>query len=141
MDIKAQIQRDRIEAMKTGQSERKATLDYILGEIQKKEKDPSAKGDIAASVIAAYIKSLREFIEQHKADKPEICAKYEAEIAMLQAYLPRQLSEAELRAEIEALRATGLDKKGLIMKALKEKHSTAVDGKLAATLLDQMGIK
>jgi uncharacterized protein YqeY len=141
MDIKAQIQRDRIEAMKTGQSERKATLDYILGEIQKKEKDPSAKGDIAASVIAAYIKSLREFIEQHKADKPEICAKYEAEIAMLQAYLPRQLSEAELRAEIEALRATGLDKKGLIMKALKEKHGTAVDGKMATTLLDQMGIK
>jgi len=141
MDIKAQIQRDRIEAMKTGQSEKKATLDYILGEIQKKEKDPSAKGDIAASVIAAYIKSLREFIEQHKADKPEICAKYEAEIAMLQAYLPRQLSEAELRAEIEALRATGLDKKGLIMKALKEKHGTAVDGKMAATLLDQMGIK
>lgn len=141
MDIKAQIQRDRIEAMKTGQSEKKATLDYILGEIQKKEKDPSAKGDIAASVIAAYIKSLREFIEQHKADKPEICAKYEAEIAMLQAYLPRQLSEAELRAEIEALRATGLDKKGLIMKALKEKHGTAVDGKMATTLLDQMGIK
>lgn len=141
MDIKAQIQRDRIEAMKTGQSEKKATLDYILGEIQKKEKDPSAKGDIAASVIAAYIKSLREFIEQHKADKPEICAKYETEIAMLQAYLPRQLSEAELRAEIEALRATGLDKKGLIMKALKEKHGTAVDGKMAATLLDQMGIK
>ncbi|MCX7625764.1 MAG: GatB/YqeY domain-containing protein [Candidatus Sumerlaeaceae bacterium] len=140
MDIKAQIQRDRISAMKAGQTERKATLDYILGEIQKKEKDPNAKGDIAVSVIAAYIKSLREFIEQHKSSKPDVCAKYEAEIAMLQEYLPRQLSESELREEIEKLRASGLNKKGLIMKALKENHGAAVDGKVAAALLDAMGI-
>jgi len=141
MDIKAQIQRDRIAAMKAGERDRKATLDYILGEIQKKEKDPSAKGDVAVSVISAYIKSLREFIETHGATRPEVCAKYEAEIALLQAYLPRQLSEEELRAEIEALRAEGVDKKGLIMKALKEKHGGAVDGRLAAALLDAMGIR
>ncbi len=141
MDIKSQIQRDRIEAMKAGQTARKATLDYILGEIQKKEKDPNAKGDIATAVISAYIKSLREFIEQHKESKPDVCAQYEEEIAMLQSYLPRQLSEDELRAEIEALRASGLDKKGLIMKALKEKHGAAVDGKLAACLIDAMGIR
>ncbi|MGB9691063.1 MAG: GatB/YqeY domain-containing protein [Candidatus Sumerlaeaceae bacterium] len=141
MDIKSQIQRDRIAAMKAGESARKATLDYILGEIQKKEKDPNAKGDIAAAVISAYIKSLREFIEQHQASKPEVCAQYAAEITMLQEYLPRQLSEDELRAEIQALRAAGLDKKGLIMKALKEKHGAAVDGKLAAALLDALGIR
>ena len=34
MDIKQQIQKDRIEALKAGQGERKGTLDYILGEIQ-----------------------------------------------------------------------------------------------------------
>ncbi len=141
MDIKAQIQRDRIAAMKAGEAERKATLDYILGEIQKKEKDPNAKGDIAVAVISAYIKSLREFIEAHKASKPEVCAKYEAEIAMLQEYLPRQLSAEEIRAEVEALRAAGIDKKGLIMKALKEKHGPAVDGKLAAAMIDSLGIR
>lgn len=141
MDIKAQIQRDRIAAMKAGQTERKATLDYILGEIQKKEKDPNAKGDLAVAVISAYIKSLREFIEAHSGSKPDVCAKYEAEIAMLQEYLPRQLSADEIRAEIEALRAAGLDKKGLIMKALKEKHGAAVDGKLAATIIDALGIR
>jgi uncharacterized protein YqeY len=141
MDIKAQIQRDRIEALKKGDAARKATLDYILGEIQKKEKDPQAKGDLAVAVISAYIKSLREFIEVHKDSRPEVCSRYEAEIAMLQGYLPRQLSEAELRAEIEALRASGIDKKGLIMKALKEKHGAAVDGKAAAALLDSMGIR
>ena len=141
MDIKAQIQSDRIAAMKAGETERKATLDYILGEIQKKEKDPHTKADIAAAVISAYIKSLREFIELHKQDRPEVCAKYETEIAMLLEYLPRQLSEEELIREIQSLVAGGTGKKGLIMKVLKEKHGAAVDGRMAATLLDRMGIR
>lgn len=141
MDIKTQIQRDRLEAMRSGQADRKATLDYILGEIQKKEKDPNAKGDIATSVITAYIKSLREFISQHGGAKPDLCARYEAEIALLRSYLPEELSEEQLRREIERLRESGIDKKGAIMKALKEKHGAAVDGKTAAALLDAMGIR
>ncbi|AXA34895.1 MAG: hypothetical protein D6691_12665 [Candidatus Hydrogenedentota bacterium] len=141
MDIKTQIQKDRIEALKLGQTQRKATLDYILGEIQKKEKDPNAKGDVAVAVIKAYIKSLREFIDAHRSERPEVCRQYEEEIELLTNYLPRQLSEAELRAEIEALRASGVEKKGLIIKALKEKHGAAVDGKLASEILDSMGIR
>lgn len=141
MDIKTQIQKDRIEALKLGQTQRKATLDYILGEIQKKEKDPNAKGDVAVAVIKAYIKSLREFIDAHRSERPEVCRQYDEEIELLANYLPRQLSEAELRAEIEALRASGVDKKGLIIKALKEQHGAAVDGKLASEILDSMGIR
>lgn len=141
MDIKTQIQKDRIEALKLGQTQRKATLDYILGEIQKKEKDPNAKGDVAVAVIKAYIKSLRGFIDAHRSERPEVCRQYEEEIELLTNYLPRQLSEAELRAEIEALRASGVEKKGLIIKALKEKHGAAVDGKLASEILDSMGIR
>lgn len=141
MDIKAQIQKDRIEALKAGQPERKATLDYILGEIQKKEKDPSAKGDFAAAVISAYIKSLREFIEQHSASHPAQAEKFRAEISLLEAYLPKQLTEDELRAEIGAMAAAGEARKGTIMKALKEKHGAAADGKRAAAILDEMGIK
>ena len=141
MDIKAQIQKDRIAALKSGQADRKATLDYILGEIHKKEKDPAAKADIATSVIVAYLKSLREFIDQHGGERPETCDKYRAEIALLEAYLPRQLSDDELQMAIKELCAAGTDKKGLVMKALKEKHGAAVDGRRAAALLDAMGIK
>jgi uncharacterized protein YqeY len=141
MDIKTQIQKDRIEALKAHETERKATLDYILGEIQKKEKDPNAKGDVAIASISAFIKSLREFIEQHGAQRPEQSANYQAEIELLEKYLPRQLSNEELRGEIEAMRSSGETRKGMIMKALKEKHGAAVDGKRAASLLEEMGIK
>lgn len=141
MDIKAQIQKDRIEAMKAGQGERKATLDYVLGEIQKKEKDPEAKGDIATAVISSYLKSLRELIAQHGAERPEQAARYQAEVDLLTAYLPRQLSDDEIRAEAEAIRATGEERKGMVMKALKEKHGAALDGRRAMTLLEAMGFK
>lgn len=141
MDIKAQIQKDRIEALKAGQGERKATLDYILGEIQKKEKDPSAKGEVATAIIVAFLKSLREFIELHGESKPETAATYRAEIELLEKYLPKQLGDDELRAEIDSLRAAGTDKRGLVMKALKEKHGAAVDGRRAAAILDELGIR
>lgn len=141
MDIKAQIQKDRIEALKAGQAERKATLDYVLGEIQKKEKDPSAKGDVATPIITAYLKSLRDFIEQHGGEKADQAAKYQAEIELLTAYLPKQLTDDEIRAEAEAIRATGEERKGMVMKALKEKHGAALEGRHAMSVLDQMGFK
>jgi uncharacterized protein YqeY len=118
MDIKAQIQKDRIEAMKAREADKKAVLDYILGEIQKKEKDPSAKGDIAVASISAYVKSLREFIEQHGATRGDEAAKYQREIEILGAYLPKQLSDDEIRAAVIEIQAGGESRKGMIMKAL-----------------------
>jgi uncharacterized protein YqeY len=141
MDIKAQIQKDRIEAMKSRDADKKGVLDYILGEIQKKEKDPSAKGDVAVASIVAYVKSLREFIDQHGATRPEEAAKYQKEIEVLAAYLPKQLSDDEIRAAITEIQASGESRKGMIMKALKEKHGAALEGRRATALLDEMGIK
>lgn len=142
MDIKSQIQKDRIEALRNKQPERKATLDYILGEIQKKEKDLSSKGDIAVAVISAYLKSLREFIETHGEARPEEARKYQAEIDFLEPYLPKQLSDEEIRAEVQQLLDDGVEpRKGMIMKALKEKHGAALDGRRATAILDEMDIK
>lgn len=141
MTVKERIQQDRIAALRAGEGTRKATLDYILGEIQKKEKDPAAKGDLGTAVIQAYLKSLREYLNQHREADPVRAAQYDAEIALLTAYLPAQLSADEIRAEAEVLIAAGTTKKGLIMKALKEKHGAALDGQLAAALLTEMGIQ
>jgi hypothetical protein len=141
MDIKAQITKDRIAALKAGEAEKKATLDYILGEIQKKEKDPSAKGDIATAVIVAYLKSLREFNDQHGHDRPVQAEQYKREIAMLEEYLPKQMTDDEIRAAARELTEAGETRKGLVMKALKEKHGAALDGRRAATVLDELGLK
>ena len=141
MDIKAEIQKDRIAALRAGESEKKAVLDYILGEIQKKEKDPNSKGDIGSASIMAYIKSLREFIDLHGAARPGEATKYQKEIEILTAYLPKQLTDDDIKAGVAELQANGIAAKGLIMKALKEKHGAAMDGRRAAILLDEMGVK
>jgi uncharacterized protein len=141
MDIKEQIQKDRMAALRAGESDRKALLDYILGEIQKKEKDPSAKGDFGSASIMAYIKSLREFIDQHGAERAGEAVKYQKEIDILTAYLPKQLTDEEIKAGVAELQAGGVVAKGMIMKALKEKHGAGLDGRRAAILLDELGVK
>jgi len=141
MDIKEQIQKDRIAALRAGESDRKALLDYILGEIQKKEKDPSAKGDFGSAAIMAYVKSLREFIDQHGAARADEAVKYQKEIDILTAYLPKQLTDDEIKAGVAELQAGGVVAKGMIMKALKEKHGAGLDGRRAAILLDELGVK
>ena len=89
----------------------------------------------------AYLKSLREFIEQHGSQRAAEAAKYQAEIELLQKYLPTQLTDDEIRAEAQLLVDSGNDKRGMVMKALKEKHGAAIDGKRAMAVLEQMGLK
>lgn len=136
--IREQIQKDRIAAMKAKDSGRKEVLDYILGELQKSEKDPKAKGDAAVGVIKAYVKSLKDFIAQHGEGRPEEAAKYQKEIDILMVYLPRQLSDEEVRAEVKGLVESGVSAKGQIMAELKKRHGAALDGRRAAEIAGEM---
>lgn len=129
MSIKERIQKDRIAALKSGDRELKGLLDYILGELQKAEKDPSAKGDRDTAVIQAYIKSQRDNIKEYSVSKPEEAQRLQKEIDTLMTYLPTQLTDDEIRAEIKTLIEQGTTSRGLIMAALKQKHGAALDGR------------
>lgn len=141
MSLKEQIQKDRITALKNRDSVRKNALDYILGQVQTKEKDPNQSGDITTAVIVAYLKSLKDFIEQHGEARKEQAEAYRAEIVILEEYLPKQLSPEEIKSEVQNIQASGVTAKGLIMKNLKEKFGTGLDGRLAAKILDELGVK
>lgn len=84
------------------------------------------------------IKSRKDAIEQYRAGgREDAAAKEEQEIAVLAAYLPKQMDEAETKAAITALIAEmGLEGKkdfGKLMKELKARYPT-LDGKLASAL-------
>lgn len=132
--IKDRIAKDRIEALRAGDSERKAVLDYILGELQKAEKAPSARADAPVAVIKAYVKSLKDFIDQHGTGRPEQAAQYQKEIDIMMDYLPHQLSDEEVRAEVRALVDAGVSARGQIMAELKKRHGAALDGRRAAEI-------
>lgn len=90
-------------------------------------------------VVQKAVKSrLESAVEYEKGGRPETAEKERAEAAVLEAYLPQQLSEDELRATVAAKKAElGLASKkdmGQLIKAVMAEHGAAADGKLVSRL-------
>ena len=91
-------------------------------------------------VIASEIKRHKDSVEQYRAgNRQDLVDKEEAEIAILQTWLPAQLSEAELTALVDAaVKATGAAgprDMGKVMKALQPDVTGKADGKLVSELV------
>jgi uncharacterized protein YqeY len=70
-----------------------------------------------------------------QAGREDLVREHEVAVAIVESYLPKQLSENELRSEIEAItRDTGASDSGSIMKELGRRHAGRYDGKLASRL-------
>lgn len=126
MDLKLRLQNDIKTAMRGGDKLGLITLRMLSAAIKQREIDERIVLDDAqvVAVVEKLIKQRREAATQYEAgNRPDLAAKELAEIALLQAYLPEPLSEAELDALIEgALAETGaasIKDMGRIMAALK----------------------
>jgi uncharacterized protein YqeY len=111
MALKERIQEDVKAAMRAGEKERLATLRMILAGIKQREVDERIQLDDAQvmSVLEKMIKSRKESLVHFEAGgRADLVARESAEIALLQGYLPSQLSESEIDALIgAAIAATG----------------------------------
>jgi uncharacterized protein YqeY len=111
MTLKGQIQDDMKSAMKAGDKDRLKVVRLILAAIKQIEVDERKELDDAAvlSVLDKMVKQRRDSVSQFQAGGREDLAEIEnAEIAVLQQYLPEQLSAAELDELIaDAIAATG----------------------------------
>ncbi len=105
METKVQLEIALKEAMKAGDDVRKRTVRKALAAVRQVEIDKQVKLDEAAvlAIIQKEIKTRREAVEEARgANRPDIVAATEAEIVVLQAYLPQALSADELKALVEA---------------------------------------
>ncbi len=105
METKVQLEIALKEAMKAGNDVRKRTVRMVLAAVRQVEIDKQVKLDEAAvlAIIQKEIKTRREAVEEARgANRPDIVAATEAEIVVLQAYLPQALSADELKALVEA---------------------------------------
>ncbi|MBI4341398.1 MAG: GatB/YqeY domain-containing protein [Candidatus Omnitrophica bacterium] len=135
---------DRIEddyktAMKAGDRIRIDTLRLIKAGIQKvaidKRKDRLDDPEIL-QVLSQQAKQRRETIESAKqSNRQDILTQSEQELALLNSYLPQQLSEEALRKLIDDAIATVGKQQGPIMKDVMAKASGAADGKLVSRLV------
>ena len=134
MSIKDRLLEDIKGAMKTGDKARLKTLRMASAAIKQKEVDERIELD-DAQVLAVFekmVKQRRDSIEQYtEGGRPELAEAEEAEIVILQDYLPEQASEEEINALIdEALSqsdATGMAAMGGVMAALKPKLQGRAD--------------
>jgi len=146
VSLKTRITDDMKDAMRAHQAERLSTIRLLLAAIKQREVDERkelADADILA-VLDKMVKQRRDSIAQFEAGKRmDLVAKEQAEVAVLQEYLPQALSEAEIDAAIaEAIASTGAAGAagmGKVMGVLKGKLAgradmTVVSGKVKAKL-------
>jgi uncharacterized protein YqeY len=146
MSLKDQITDDMKTAMRARETERLGTIRLLLAAIKQREVDERVTLDDAAitAVIDKMIKQRKDSISQFQtAARDDLVAKEQAELSVLSAYMPEQLSaddiNAEIQAAVAATGAVGPQDMGKVMGVLKPKLAgradmTAVSGLVKAAL-------
>lgn len=125
-------------SMKAGDAPRTSTLRMILAKIKDADIAARPKGvdkisdEEVLSNLRAMVKSRRESVDLYRqGNRPELAAKEEAEIAVIEAFLPRQMEESDvLRAVADAVAETGatsIKDMGKVMAALRTKYAPTLD--------------
>jgi len=133
-------------SMKAGDAPRTSTLRMILARLKDVDIAARPKGidkvpdeDVVAT-LRGMVKSRRESVELYKqGNRPELAAKEEAEIAVIEGFLPQQMDEAAMQQAVaDAVAETGaasIKDMGKVMAALKAKHAAAMDMAKAGPLV------
>lgn len=147
--ILEQIQSDLKEAMKSGDQTRVSVLRFVLSAIKNKiiSNFGAAGGDLSEEeiiqVITKQAKERKESIEAFRsARREDLASKEEAELAIVNNYLPQQLSGEELekivQETITEIGAAGQADFGRVMKAVMEKVRGQADGNQVSGLVKKL---
>jgi len=117
----------------------KSALGYAAME---KKVDALSDGDFLA-VVQKEVKKRRDSAEQfEKGGRPELASKENLEITVLEAFLPKALTPAELEALVKAtiteLGAASKKEMGVVIKAVQAKAAGKADGRAISTLVGQL---
>ncbi|MBS0609867.1 MAG: GatB/YqeY domain-containing protein [Proteobacteria bacterium] len=142
MSLKDQITEDMKSAMRAKDSERLGTIRLLLAAMKQKEVDERVTLDDAAviAIVDKLIKQRKDSITAFEgAGRQDLADKEKAELAVLQAYLPTRMSEAEILQAVQAivaeLGATGPGDLGKVMGAVKARLAGKADmGQVSAAV-------
>ena len=128
MSLKDQITEDMKTAMRAKDSERLGTIRLLLSAMKQKEVDERVELDDAmvVAIVDKLIKQRKDSIDAFKkAERADLADKEEAEMKVLQTYLPQRMSAEEVLAEVKAivaeLGASGPGDMGKVMGVVKTK--------------------
>lgn len=132
------IKAETVTAMKAKDKERTAALRLISAKIKDRDIEQRTKGDVAdddalvIDVLQKMAKQRRESIQMYEdGGRTELVEQEKSELAVIEHFLPQQMSEAETKAAIEAIKAEtgaeGMKDMGKVMGELKARHGTQLD--------------
>ena len=134
MTLKEQITEDMKSAMRAKEAERLGTIRLLLAAIKQREVDERITVDDAGiiAIIEKLIKQRKDSIEQfQKAGRTDLVDQESKELAILQAYMPAQLSAAEVQSAIQKVIAdlgvSGPQDMGKVIGALKAQLAGKAD--------------
>ncbi len=144
--IREEIQAAQTASMKAGEKETLATVRLMMSAIKNRDIEMrTGKGSddddvVVVEVLQKMVKQRRESVQMFTdGGRQELADKESAEIAVIERFLPQQLSEAETALAIEAIKAelgaSGLKDMGRVMAALKERHASQLDMSKASALV------
>ena len=145
MNLKDTINRDLKEAMKSGDKIRLETIRSIRALILEFEKSGTGKEltpDEELKMLSTAAKKRKDSVEQFRnGGREDLALKEERELSIINEYLPKQLSEDEIRTEIEKLAAelgakTKEDFPKLMPAAMKQLKGKA-DGKTVKSIVEK----
>ena len=134
--LKEKLMEDLKDAMKNKNEIKKNTVQMVRAAILQIEKDKGIQvdDDKILEIIAKDVKSKKDALKDfEKAEREDLIEQTNQEIEILQQYLPKQLSEEEIKVELEKIiteiGATTMKDMGAIMKEAKAKMGASADGK------------
>jgi uncharacterized protein YqeY len=140
MKLKEQIIADMTAAMKSRDAARTSTLRMLKAAITNREKEggDALTDEDVMKLLRSQVKQRRDSVEQYqKGGRPELAAKEEAEIAIIETYLPQAASQEEIdqavAAAIAETGATSMKEMGAVMKAAMARLAGKnADGKMVS---------
>jgi len=144
--IRDTIKADLTTAMKSGDKARTATIRLIQAAIKNRDielrgnENPPADDVLVTEVLSKMIKQRRESIAMYEqGGRAELAAAEAAEVAVIEGFLPKQMSEDEAKAAIDAIvtetGAASIKDMGKVMAAVKERHAGEMDMSKASALV------
>ncbi len=133
-------------SMKAGDKETLATVRLMMAAIKNRDieartgKAPADDDTLVVEVLQKMVKQRRESIQMFTdGGRQELADKEASEVAVIERFLPAQLSDEETTLAIEAIKAelgaTGVKDMGRVMAALKERHASQLDMSKASALV------
>lgn len=141
-ELLTQLRKENMQAMKDHDALKKGVLSLVISSIAlaEKEKGSVLSKDEELTYVQRELKQTRESLAETPASRSDLIEETKKKIAILEGYLPKQMSEDEIRAAIEKIMAeNNLEpvkrSQGVIMKSMMALYKGKIDGKMVNQIL------